>query len=107
MKRLLWPMRALSIGAISVLIPFMAGCSGTVTSGPAAVTVTAESTTTLTETPTTTSAASPSSQATVAAKADTRKAAWLEHVRNRAVSGTVLGQTDDEIVASAKKLCDQ
>ncbi len=107
MKRLLWPTRALSIGAISVLIPFMAGCSGTVASGPATVAATAESTTTPTTTPTTSRAASPSSQAPVASKADTRNAAWLEHVRNRAVSGTVQGQTDEEIVASAKKMCDQ
>ena len=107
MKVLSWPGHALSMGAISVLILFMAGCSGTVSSGPATVTVTAESAATPTATPTTVKAASPSSQASVAAKADTRKAAWIEHVRNRAVSGTVLGQSDDEIVASAKKMCDQ
>lgn len=81
--------------------------SGTVASGPATVSVTAESATTPRATPTTAKAASPSSQAAVAAKADTRKAAWIEHVRNRAVSGTILGQSDDEIVASAKKMCDQ
>lgn len=110
MKRLHWPTRALSIGAISVMIPFMAGCGGTATSGPATTaTVTAEPTATSvpTSTPKTTSAVSQSSQAPVAAKADTGKAAWLEHVRNRAVSGTVQGQTDDELVASAKKMCDQ
>lgn len=110
MKRLHWPTRALSIGAISVMMPFMAGCGGTATSGPATtVTVTAEPTATSVpiSTPTTTSAVSQSSQAPVAAKADNGKTAWLEHVRNRAVSGTVQGQTDDEIVASAKKMCDQ
>ena len=109
-KRLHWPTRALSIGAISVMIPFVAGCGGPATSGPATTaTVTAEPTATSvpTSTPKTSSAVSQSSQAPVAAKADKGKAAWLEHVRNRAVSGTVQGQTDDELVASAKKMCDQ
>lgn len=62
------------MGAISVLILFMVGCSGTVWSGPATVPVTAESATTPTATPTT-AKASPSSLASVASKADTRKAA--------------------------------
>lgn len=92
------------------MMPFMVGCSGTVTSGPATTgTVTAESTATSEPTPTpkTTSAPSQSSQAPIAAKADTGHADWIEYVRNRAVSGTVRGQTDDELVASAKKMCDQ
>ena len=92
------------------MMPFVAGCGGAATSGqPTTATVTAESTATSVPTspPKTTSAVSPSSQAPVAVKADTGKAAWLEHVRNRAVSGTVQSQTDDEVVASAKKMCDQ
>lgn len=110
MKRLHWPRRALSIGAISVMMSFMAGCGGPATSAPATtVSVTAEQTATPvpTSTPKTTGAVSQSSQAPVAAKADTGKVAWLKHVRSRAVSGTVQGQTDDELVASAKKMCDQ
>lgn len=104
------PMRKLSIGALCAMVPVMAACSGAVTSGPAAtVTVAAEPmvTAVAAATPETTSAPSQSSQAPIAAKADTGHADWIEYVRNRAVSGSVRGQTDDELMASAKKMCDQ
>lgn len=110
MTKLHRPMRALSIGAFCAMMPVMAGCSGAATSGPAAtVTVTAEPTVTamVAATPKTTSAPSQSSQAPIAAKADTGHADWIEYVRDRAVSGSVRGQTDDELVASAQKMCDQ
>lgn len=103
-------MRALSTAAIFVLVPFMAGCSGAVTSAPeASVTEKTAPTSTAgpTATPTSTSAVSQPTQTPDTAKADTDKAAWLEYVRNKAVSGTVRAQTDDELVASAKKMCGQ
>lgn len=109
-KRLHRPMRALSTGAIFVLMPFMAGCSGAVTSAPeVAVAETAAPTSTAepAATPTSTSAVSQPTQTPVAAKVDTGEATWLEYVRSKAVSGTVRVQTDDELVASARKMCGQ
>lgn len=109
-KRLHRPMRALSTGAIFVLVPFMAGCSGAVTSAPEAPvagTVAPTSTAGPSATPTSTSAVSQPTQTAAAAKVDTDVAAWLEHVRNKAISGTIMAQTDDELVASAKKMCGQ
>lgn len=109
-------MRALSVWALCALMPLMAGCSGAATSGQAAssgpaatVTETAEPTVTAVAaaTPNTTSAPIQSSQAPIAAKAETGHADWIEYVRNRLVSGSVRGQTDDELVASAKKICGQ
>jgi hypothetical protein len=103
-------MRALSTGAIFVLMPFMAGCSGAVMSAPEAPlaeTAAPTSTAVPAATPTSTGAVSQPTQMPVTGRAHAGEAAWLEYVRNKAVSGTVRANTDDELVASAKKMCGQ
>ncbi|BCW36068.1 hypothetical protein StoSoilA2_21240 [Arthrobacter sp. StoSoilA2] len=46
-------------------------------------------------------------RASAAAKTDNDKIVWLEYVRGKAVSKTILGQSDDELLASAKAMCER
>lgn len=102
-KRKHWTLSALSVGAVTFIMPFMAACSGPITTtAPPTATTTTSATPTVTSTSTAT--ASPTPSATAALTGD---ALWVDYVRQHTVSATVMGETDEELISSAKKTCDQ
>lgn len=90
------------------LMPFISSCSEAAASDPKPTSsATTDAASETPSAPAATRSSSPSSQASSTARTNDGTGFWLEYIREKAVTRTILGQSDGELLSSAKGMCER
>lgn len=90
---------------VIALAPIISSCSEAAASDPRPTS--SATTEAASGTPSAPAAPRSSSPSSSTARTNDDKSFWLEYIRDKAVTKTILGQSDDELVSSAKGMCER